>query len=53
MEAALSDGGVVALLPKDDSTLLAAGDLKTSGAIAIRRYASDGTVVETVNLRDR
>jgi hypothetical protein len=52
LEAALSDGGVVALLPKDDSTLLAAGDLKTS-VIAIRRYASDGTVVETVNLRDR
>ena len=53
LEAALSDGRVVALLPTDASTPLAAGDLKASGAIAIRRYASDGTVVETVDLCDR
>jgi hypothetical protein len=51
LEAALSDGRVVALLPTDASARLAAGDLKTSGSIAIRRYASDRTVVETV--RDR
>lgn len=50
LKADLSDGKVLALLPTDDSTTLAAEGLSTTGRILVRRHASDGTVVETVNV---
>ena len=48
LEAEISDGRVVALLPTDSQTALSAGDLTSTGAVAVRRWAADGSVVETV-----
>ncbi len=50
LRADLSDGKVLALLPTADSATLAAEGLKTTGAILVQRYASDGSVAETVNV---
>ena len=50
LEADLADGRVLALLPTDDSATLAAEGLETTGAILVRRYGSDGSIVETVSL---
>jgi hypothetical protein len=50
LRADLSNGKVLALLPTDDSATLAAEGLKTSGAILVQRYASGGSVAETVNV---
>jgi len=50
LTAEVSDGRVVALLPTDDSATLAAEGLKTTGGILVRRYTSDGSVAETVNV---
>jgi hypothetical protein len=36
------------LLPTDDEATLTAGDLETTGAVLIRRWANDGTMIETV-----
>lgn len=52
LKADISDGKVVALLPTDDSETLAAQGLQTTGSILVRRYASDGSVAETVTLGD-
>jgi hypothetical protein len=51
LEAQLSDGRVVALLPIDDSATMTAHGLTTTGTIAIRRFGKDGEVVETINLK--
>ena len=48
LEAEIRDGRVVALLPADDSQSLAAGELTTTGKIVIRRWAKDGSEVETL-----
>jgi hypothetical protein len=53
LDAKLSDGRVLALLPTDDSAALSADGLTTKGTIAIRRDGQDGTVVETVRLKGR
>ncbi|MFH1920063.1 MAG: DUF4962 domain-containing protein [Planctomycetota bacterium] len=50
VEADLTDGKVVALLPTDDSATLSAEGLETTGTILVRRYGSDGSIIETVNL---
>ncbi len=50
LTAELSDGRVVALLPTDDSAMLAAEGLTTTGAIVIQRRRAGGSVIETVDL---
>lgn len=51
LEAELSDGRLLALLPTDDSATLKSDDLATDGRIAVRRYERDGTVVQTIKLQ--
>jgi len=48
LEAELSDGRVIALLPTDDSAALSAEGLATTGKILVQRRAADGSIVETV-----
>jgi len=50
LRAKLSDGKVLALLPTDDSAVLEADGLKTTGRIAVRRFGSDGSIVQTVEV---
>jgi len=40
----LSDGRVLALLPRDDSATLAAEGLSTQGKVLVQRYRADGSV---------
>jgi len=49
LKTGVSDGKVVALLPTDDSATLDAEGLTTTGRILVRRFASDGSVAETVS----
>jgi len=51
LTAALSDGRVLALLPSDDSATLTAEGLSTQGTILVQRYRADGSVVETLKVR--
>ena len=53
LEAEISDGKVLALLPTDDSATLAAEGLGTTGKILIQRRANDGSVVEEVEVDQR
>lgn len=48
LEAEVTDGRIVALLPTDDSATLTAGELETTGRLLIRRLATDGSAVETI-----
>ncbi len=52
LEAELSDGRVLALLPTDDAATLKADGLATKGSIAMERYGPDGQVVETIRLQE-
>jgi len=51
LKADVSDGRVVALLPTDDAAQLAAEGLSARGQIVIQRRGTDGSVVETIELR--
>jgi hypothetical protein len=53
LEAKLTDGRVIALLPTDDSATLTAHGLTTTGTIAIRRNNKNGDLVESINLLER
>jgi len=53
LKADLSDGKVLALLPTDDAATLAAEGLSTTGKILVRRYASNGSVAETLTVRSQ
>jgi hypothetical protein len=50
LEAQLSDGRVIALLPTGDTATLTCDGMTTTGAIAMRRYDKAGTLVESVVL---
>ncbi|MBN1852506.1 MAG: hypothetical protein JW829_07265, partial [Pirellulales bacterium] len=50
LRADLTDGHVIALLPTQDTTPLTADGLTTTGAILLRRFASDGSTVGTQNV---
>lgn len=50
LTAELSDGRVVALLPSDDSVTLTAEGLTAQGKALVRRYRSDGSIVETLTV---
>jgi hypothetical protein len=48
LEADLSDGRVLALLPFDETATVAADGLETTGKILVQRRRADGTVVQTL-----
>jgi hypothetical protein len=50
LNAELTDGKLVALLPTDDSATLKDNDLSTKGEILAVRYAKDGSIVERANV---
>jgi uncharacterized protein DUF4962/heparinase II/III-like protein len=52
LEAQLSDGKVIALLPTNDSATLTAASLTTTGKILVQRQAADGSAVETVTVNE-
>lgn len=51
LEASLSDGRVMALLPTDDTATLQADGLVTDGRIVVRRFDGDGNPVQTLGLQ--
>ncbi|MCL4204823.1 MAG: DUF4962 domain-containing protein [Pirellulaceae bacterium] len=51
LEADITAGRVLALLPTDDQATLTADELTATGQVVVRRFASDGSVVETVTAR--
>ena len=52
LTAGLSDGNVVALLPTDDSAVVSGKGLSTTGAILVQRRAKDGTIIETLTVKE-
>jgi hypothetical protein len=50
LNAELSDGRIVALLPTDDSAKLSAEGLEATGAILLRRHRPDGSVLESIKV---
>ena len=52
LNADLTDGRVVALLPTDDSASLSGEGLTTDGTILIQRRRADGSVVASVQLEE-
>jgi len=51
LTAAIADGRVVAILPTDDSARLAAEGLSTQDTILVQRYHADGSIVQTLKVR--
>jgi hypothetical protein len=51
LTAALADGRVLALLPSDDSATLTAEGLSTQGTLLVNRYRADGSVVQSLKVR--
>jgi hypothetical protein len=49
LTAELSDGRVLALLPSDDSAVLAAENLTTQGKALVQRYRADGSPAGTLS----
>ncbi|NLF09810.1 MAG: hypothetical protein GX594_17795, partial [Pirellulaceae bacterium] len=52
LTAELSDGRIKALLPTGDSDALEAEGLASDGVIIVHRLRLDGSVVETLDLRE-
>ena len=50
LTAGVADGRVLALLPNDDATTLAAEDLATQGKVLVQRDRADGSAVATMKV---